>query len=69
MAKYTEAKKKNNQKWDAENLRRGAYAMPIDLYMAFDRYCNDNGLSKNGLINQTISEKIGYTATTGKDAE
>lgn len=58
--KYTEKKKASNLKWDKENLRNGSYKMPIKLYEQFEKYCIDNGVSKNGLINQTIAEKIGY---------
>lgn len=58
---YTENKKKNNQKWDKENLKRMSLAMPIKLYKQFEQYCNDNGMSKNGMINQIIAEKIGYS--------
>ena len=43
--------------------------MPIELYIQFEKYCIDNGISKNVMINRCIAEKIGYTATTGKDAE
>ena len=58
---YTENKKKNNQKWDKENLKRMSLAMPIKLYNQFEQYCTDNCMSKNGMINQIIAEKIGYS--------
>ena len=58
---YTENKKKNNQKWDKENLKRMSLAMPIKLYEQFEQYCIDNGMSKNGMINRIIAEKIGYS--------
>lgn len=35
--------------------------MPIKLYKQFEQYCIDNGTSKNGMINQIIAEKIGYS--------
>jgi hypothetical protein len=57
---YTESKKRNNQKWDKENLKRMSLAMPIKLYVQFEKYCSDNSMSKNGMINQIIAEKIGY---------
>ena len=66
---YTESRKKANDKWDKEHLRNGSYKMPIDLYNEFEKYCNDNNVSKNGLINQAIAEKIGYTAQTEKEPE
>lgn len=58
----TEAQKKANLKWDREHLKNGSYKMPIELYKQFEKYCNDNNISKNGLINQAIAEKIGYIA-------
>lgn len=58
---YTENKKKNNQKWDKENLKRMSLAMPIKLYEQFEQYCIDNGMSKNGMINRIIAEKIKYS--------
>lgn len=58
---YTENKKKNNQKWDKENLKRMSLAMPIKLYKQFEQYCINNGTSKNGMINRIIAEKIGYS--------
>lgn len=58
---YTENKKRNNQKWDKENLKRMSLAMPIKLYEQFEQYCTDKGMSKNGMINVAIAEKIGYS--------
>ena len=66
MAKYTEAKKKNNKKWDDANLKRGAYAMQIELYDIFDNYCKNKNISKNGLICELIRghlEKEGFCAS------
>ncbi len=67
MAKYTEAKKKNNQKWDKENLRRGAYAMQKELYIEFEKYCVQNNISKNAMINKCIADAIGYTVNMGEN--
>ena len=58
MAKYTEAKKKNNQKWDAENLKRSGFAMPVELFEYFDNYCKSKNISKNGLICELVKEKL-----------
>ena len=66
---YTESRKKANDKWDKEHLKNGSYKMPIELYMQFEKYCIDNSISKNAMINKCIADTIGYTATTGKDAE
>lgn len=58
MAKYTEAKKKNNQKWDEKNLKRSGFAMPIELYEKFENYCKNKNISKNGLICELVKERI-----------
>lgn len=65
----SEAQKKANKKWDKEHLKNGSYKMPIELYMQFEKYCIDNDISKNAMINKCIADAIGYTTTTGKDAE
>lgn len=65
--KYTEKKKASNQKWDQANLKRMSLAMPIKLYEIFDKYCTDNGTSKNGMINQIIAEKVGYKEEQRKE--
>ena len=66
---YTESRKKANDKWDKEHLKNGSYKMSIDLYAAFEKYCNDNNISKNAMINKCVANAIGYSADTGKDAE
>ena len=43
--------------------------MSIDMYSEFEKYCIENDISKNAMINRCIADAIGYTATTGKDAE
>lgn len=62
----SEAQKRANKKWDSENLKNGSYKMPIELYNQFEKYCIDNGISKNAMINKCIASAIGYTANTGK---
>lgn len=69
MTKYNDKKKASNKKWDDENIKRGSYIMSIALYDKFEKYCTENGISKNKLINDCIAEKIGYIASTVKDAE
>lgn len=59
--KYTERKKINNKKWDDANLKRGTYAISLDLYTQLEIYCKNNNISKNKLISNAISDKIGYT--------
>ena len=55
--RYTEKKKESNLKWDKEHLRNGSFKMPIELYEQFEKYCTENGCSKNGLIN-LVKEKL-----------
>lgn len=55
---YTEAKRKNNKKWDDANLKTCTVRMKVELYEKFEQYCNQNGMSKNGMINQAIIEKL-----------
>lgn len=56
--KYTEKKKASNKKWDDANLKRGAYAMSIELYDIFENYCKNKNISKNGLICELVKEKL-----------
>lgn len=67
MGKYTEKKKISNKKWDDANLKTCTVRMRLDMYTEFEKYCIDNGISKNAMINKCIADAIGYTATTGKD--
>lgn len=66
---YTEKRKEANKKWDDANLKTCTVRMYKDMYAVFEKYCIDNGISKNAMINKCIADTIGYTATTGKDAE
>ena len=65
----SEAQNKARNKWDKEHLKNGSYKMPIELYMQFEKYCAENDISKNAMINRCIADAIGYTASIGKDAE
>ena len=69
MGTYTENKRKSNKKWDDANLKTCTVRMYKDMYAEFEKYCVNNGMSKNAMINRCIADAIGYTATTGKDAE
>lgn len=60
MTKYNEKKKASNEKWDKENLRNGSYKMRIELYEAFEKYCIENNISKNALINKIVAEYIDF---------
>ena len=55
---YTEARKRNNKKWDDAHLKRGGYAIPIELSEKFDNYCKNKNISKNGLICEMIRERL-----------
>lgn len=68
MAKYTDKKRASNEKWDKENLRNGSYKMKIELYEAFEKYCIDNDISKNALINRAVEKYIDFVPVgTGRN--
>lgn len=69
MAKYTDKKRKSNEKWDKENLRNGSYKMKIDLYNAFEKYCIENNISKNALISRAVIEYIDFTPAGNVEKE
>ena len=69
MGTYTENKRKSNKKWDDANLKTCTVRMYKDMYTEFEKYCIDNNISKNAMINKCIADAIGYTATTGKDVD
>ena len=54
----SKAQNKARNKWDREHLKTGSYKMSKGLYADFDRYCIDKKLSKNGLINELIRQRL-----------
>ena len=60
MGTYTENKRKSNKKWDDANLKTCTVRMRLDMYAEFEKYCVENGMSKNAVIIQSVAEKIGY---------
>lgn len=60
MAKYTDKKRISNKRWDDANLRNGSYKMKINLYECFEKYCNDNNISKNALISEAVAKYIDF---------
>ena len=54
----SKAQNKARNKWDEEHLKTGSYKMKKDLYADFERYCTDKKLSKNGLINELIRQRL-----------
>ena len=69
----SKAQNKARNKWDEEHLKTGSYKMKKDLYADFERYCTDKKLSKNGLINELIRQRLeldGYlTESERKETE
>lgn len=58
MAKYTEAKKAGNRKWDANNLDRISVAVPKGKKEVIKAHAEANGESVNGYINRLIDEDM-----------
>lgn len=54
----SKAQNKARNKWDEEHLKTGSYKMKKELYTDFERYCIDKKLSKNGLINKLIRQRL-----------
>lgn len=54
----SKAQNKARNKWDKEHLKTGSYKMSKELYAYFKRYCTDKKLSKNGLINELIRQRL-----------
>lgn len=58
MAKYTEARKNGNKKWDAANLDRVSVALPKGQKEIIKSHAEGRGESVNGFINRAISEAM-----------
>ena len=56
--KYTEAKKKANKSWDADNLDRISLAVPKGHKDKIKARAEGQGLSVNAYINKVIDEDI-----------
>ena len=56
--KYTEARKENNQKWDAANLDRISIALPKGQKDIIKAHAESQGESVNGFINRLISDAL-----------
>lgn len=55
---YTEARKRNNKKWDDANLKTCTVRMRLDIYADFEKYCINKNISKNKLINELIRQRL-----------
>lgn len=55
---YSEKQREYNDKWDKMYMKSSSYKMYKEVYAAFDQYCNDNKLSKNGVINEYIKNVL-----------
>ena len=60
MAQYNEKKRLANKKWDDAHLKTCTVRMYLDMYAEFEKYCIDNNISKNAVINQAVAQFIGY---------
>lgn len=56
--KYTDARKENNRKWDAENLDRISIAVPKGKKNTIKAHAEAHSESVNGFINRAISETM-----------
>ena len=54
----SEARKRANQKWDAENLKRLSLAMNKADYESMRTHIEERNESQNGFINRAIQETI-----------
>ena len=58
MAKYTEAKKEGNRRWDAANLDRISFTVPKGKKEAIKDHAAAHGESMNGFIQRAIKETM-----------
>ena len=56
--KYTEAKKRGNQKWDAENLDRVSVALPKGKKNEIKEAAAANGETMNQYIKAAIDQRL-----------
>jgi hypothetical protein len=54
----SEAKKKANQKWDKDNMKRVTLDFKIAEYGILESYCKAKRIGKATLIRQAIAEKM-----------
>ena len=58
MAKYTDNKKKSNQKWDSNNLDRFSLALPKGSKDRIRDHAQKRGESVNGFIGRAVNETM-----------
>ena len=63
----SEAKKRNNAKWDAANLDRLSLALPAGSRDAIKAHASQRGESVNAFIGRAIREQIQRDNAAGKD--
>ena len=63
----SEAKKRNNAKWDAANLDRLSLALPAGSRDAIKAHASHRGESVNAFIGRAIREQIQRDNAAGKD--
>ena len=64
---YTEARKKANEKWNAENLDRISIAMPKGKKDVIKNYIASTGETMNAFINRAIDEAMKETPRADSD--
>jgi len=65
MPQYTEAKKNNNRKWDANNLDRISVALPKGYKARLQDLATNHGQSVNGFLKTLIDEAMERDAAGG----
>lgn len=58
IRKTSDAKLKANKKWNDENTKNGSFQIRKELFEAMEKYCNEYGYSKNGLITELFKERL-----------
>lgn len=59
MAKYTEARKNNNRKWDAANMDRLSFTVPKGNKEAIQKAAAAMGVSVNQYVQSAILNSMG----------
>ncbi len=54
----TEAQRKANDKYIAQNYKQVKLSMPKNEAEKLEKYCSDRGLTKAGFIREAIKEKM-----------
>lgn len=58
MAKYTEARKEGNKRWDSQNLDRFSIALPKGSKDEIKAHAEARGESVNGFMRRAVFEQM-----------